>query len=75
MKSGEPRLQIFISRAQAREIMRGAKLPAKGSRGHKKFHVAVFVEGRAYTKLAVETFHSHKRRCAARGEMAPWVLR
>jgi hypothetical protein len=74
-RHGTPRLEIHISRAQARAILKEAKLPAGRARGHRKFHVAVFVDGRAFTRLHVETHNSHKRRCADKEATRAWYTR
>lgn len=73
--AGQPRLEIHITRAQAAQILKQAALPAGQRRGWRFFHVSVFVGGRAFSKLHVETHASHRRRCAARADIAPWVLR
>jgi hypothetical protein len=74
-RHGAPRLEIHISRQQARQILKQAALPAGRKRGWRFFHVAVLVDGRAFTRLHVETHSSHRRRCADKEEARRWYTR
>ena len=69
-------MTLHLTRSQLQGLQSKIyKILAKRSRGHREYHVSLFLRGRCWRRLSITSIAAHRRHCVEQAWRAPVVTR